>query len=203
MKILMTGFEPFDHEEINPSWEAVKAMPDMIGDIAVEKMHVPVERYTSLRLIEKKIRECGPDIVISVGQAGGRSAVSIERVGINCDDYRIPDNAGNMPENEPVCADGPDAYFASVNITAMRDAVREEGIPCDISNSAGTYVCNHVLYGIRCFLDRNFPGIRSGFIHVPYLPSQCIGRNAPSMPLGMIVKALCKAAQAAAEVEND
>ena len=196
MKILITGFEPFDKETVNPSWEAVKRLPDVIGGCEVIKAEIPVVRFEALSAIEEKIREFHPDIVLSVGQAGGRTAVTPERIGINCDDYRIPDNAGNQPAGEKIDPEGPDGWFSSLPVTDMCEAIRKAGVPSSISNSAGTFVCNHVLYGVRNLCEKEFPEIRSGFIHVPYIPEQCLEKNAPSLALDDIIKAL----QAAVEV---
>ena len=196
MKILITGFEPFGGETINPAWEAVKQLPHHIEGNEIICMQVPVVRYEVLDLIIRKIEEIHPDAVISVGQAGGRKAISFERVGINCDDYPdAGDNAKNAPKDEKIYEDGPDAYFSSLPVRKMADACSAAGIPAEVSNTAGTYVCNHVLYGIRHYCSQNAPHIKSGFIHVPFLPEQTENKEKeyPSMELDDIVKGITAA----------
>lgn len=200
MKILVTGFDPFGNEKINPAIETVRLLPDKINDCEIIKLEIPTIRHKSLKIIEEKIKEYNPDVVVSIGQAGGRSDITIERIGINCDDFSIADNEGNKPIDTPIYKDGPDAYFVSLPIKAMLKGILDEGIPASISNSAGTFVCNHVLYGTRYFCERNYPNIKSGFIHVPYIPSQCINKkNVPSMALDDIVKGLTAALKAIVE----
>lgn len=196
MKILVTGFEPFGGEAVNPAWEAVKLLPHHIGNNEIITALIPVVRYRSLNLISDLIENVHPDAVISVGQAGGRKAVSFERIGINCDDYPAAgDNEGNAPVDETIFEDGPDAYFATLPVRKMMEACRAAGVEAEISNSAGTYVCNHVLYGVRYLCSREYPNIISGFIHVPFLPEQTVNKEKkyPSMPLTDIVKGITAA----------
>ncbi len=193
MKILVTGFEPFGGEAVNPAWEAVKHLPQQIGRNEIVTMLIPVVRYLSLKAISEKIEEVRPDAVICVGQAGGRKAVSFERIGINCDDYpSFGDNEGNTPVDEKIFADGPDAYFSTLPIRKMKEACEAAGTAAEISNTAGTYVCNHVLYGVRHYCTQHHPEIISGFIHVPFLPEQTENKEKeyPSMPLEDIVRGL-------------
>jgi len=189
--ILLTGFAPFDGEAINPSWEAVRALRGRrIAGHVLRTVCLPVVFGDSLRVLDEALRRIRPNLVVCVGQAGGRSAVSLERVAINLDDARIPDNAGRQPIDTPVAADGPAAYFSTLPIKALRQSLLDAGIPADISQSAGTFVCNHVFYGLMHAL-RHYPGARGGFLHIPYLPEQA-ARNpgAPSMALDAVVEAL-------------
>ncbi|RZU65371.1 pyroglutamyl-peptidase [Microterricola gilva] len=180
MKILITGFEPFGGEAINPSWEAVRALPDIVAGADVIKLMIPVVFGQSAVVVRDAIIEHDPDVIISVGQAGGRFAVSPERIAINVDDGRIPDNAGNQPIDTPIREDGPAAYFSSLPVKAMVTAMRKAGIPAQVSNTAGTYVCNHIMYQILYLIGHEFPGRRGGFIHVPYSPQQVV--NQPPQP---------------------
>lgn len=194
MKILVTGFDPFGKETINPAIEAVKRLEDEIAGAHIIKLEIPTIAHTSLKVIEKAIAEYEPDMVLSIGQAGGRSDITVERIGINIDDYRIQDNAGNQPVDEKIFEDGPAAYFVNLPIKAMVKSMREAGIPASISNTAGTFVCNHVTYGVRYLLEKRGKGQKSGFIHIPYLPSQVIDKpGQPSMALECIVKGLTAA----------
>lgn len=204
MKILVTGFDPFGGEAINPAIESVKRLPDMIAGAQVIKLEIPTVVHKSLHVIEKAIEQYNPDMILSIGQAGGRSDLTVERIGINIDDCRIKDNEGNQPVDEPVYADGPAAYFVNLPIKAMVNEIRAAGIPSSISNSAGTFVCNHVTYGVRYMIDKKFKGKKSGFIHIPYLPQQVIDKaNQPSMDLDVIVKGLTAAIYAMVTYEED
>lgn len=197
MKILVTGFDPFGGESINPAIEAVKRLPDTIAGAQIIKLEIPTVVHASLHVIEEAIQQYDPDMILSIGQAGGRSDITVERIGINVDDCRIKDNAGNQPVDEAIYADGPAAYFINLPIKAMVNEMRAIGIPASISNSAGTFVCNHVAYGVRYLIEKKFAGKKSGFIHIPYLPQQVIDKpNQPSMDLDVIVKGLCAAIQA-------
>lgn len=202
MKILITGFDPFGGEKVNPSYEAVKLLPDKINGATIIKRQIPTVFRKSIEEIEKLIEEANPNIVISVGQAGGRAEVNIERVAINIDDARIKDNEGNQPIDEVIFEDGENAYFSNLPIKAMVEKIKEGGIPACISNSAGTFVCNHIMYGLLYLIDKKYPHIKGGFIHVPYLPEQVVDkRNMPSMSLDNIKKALILAIEAI--IEND
>lgn len=180
MKILITGFEPFGGESINPSWEAVRLLPDAIEGAEIVKVEIPVVFGRSAEVLRDAIIEHDPDVIISVGQAGGRFSVSPERVAINVDDGRIPDNDGNQPIDVPIREDGPTAYFSSLPVKAMVTAMRRSGVPAQVSNTAGTYVCNHIMYQILYMIDHEFSGKRGGFIHVPYSPQQVV--NQPPQP---------------------
>ena len=145
MKILVTGFDPFGKESINPAIEAVKRLDDEIANAQIIKLEIPTIAHTSLAVIKQAIEDHEPDMVLSIGQAGGRSDITVERIGINIDDYRIADNGHQQPIDEKIFADGPDAYFVNLPIKAMVKSIRSAGIPASISNSAGTFVCNQVV----------------------------------------------------------
>ncbi len=204
MKILVTGFDPFGGEEVNPAIETVKRLPDTIGGAKIIKLEIPTVCHQSLRVIDEAIAGYDPDVVLSVGQAGGRPDITVERVGINVDDCRIPDNAGNQIVDEPIYADGPAAYFVTVPIKAMVQRIRERNIPASVSNTAGTVVCNHVAYGVCHMLAVKYPGKRSGFIHIPFLPQQAVDKkNMPSMSQDMMVEAITAAIEAVVDTEKD
>lgn len=197
MKILVTGFDPFGGESINPAIEAVKRLPDVIGGAEIIKQEIPTSCLTSLQLIEKLLIRNDPDVILSVGQAGGRAAITVERIGINIDDFGIKDNDGNQLSDVPIFADGPDAYFLNLPIKKMVERIQDSKIPAAVSNTAGTFVCNHVAYGTRYLIERKYPGKRSGFIHIPYLPEQTVNKpGMPSMALEMIVEGLTAAIEA-------
>ncbi len=204
MKILVTGFDPFGGEVINPAIETVKRLPDTIAGAKIIKLEIPTVCHQSLRVIDEAIAGYDPDVVLSVGQAGGRPDITVERVGINVDDCRIPDNAGNQIVDEPIYADGPAAYFVTVPIKAMVQRIRERNIPASVSNTAGTFVCNHVTYGVCHLLAVKYPGKRSGFIHIPFLPQQAVDKkNMPSMSQDMMVEAITAAIEAVVDTEKD
>jgi len=192
MKILVTGFAPFGGEEMNPAWEAVKCLPPTVAGAEIVRLKIPTAFARCGQAIETAIQAHRPDVVLCVGQAGGRACVTVERVAVNLADARIPDNEGAQPVDEPVRADGPAAYFATVPVKAMAENVRMGGIPCQLSNSAGTYVCNCVMYEVLHMAAVRYPGVRAGFIHVPYADEQAVGKPAgtPSASLAVITKAL-------------
>ena len=204
MKVLITGFDPFGGESINPALEAVKMLPDTIADAEIVKLQIPVVTGRSIQKVYEKMQELQPDIVISIGQAGGRFGVTPERVAINITDARIPDNDGNQPIDEPIFADGDTAYFSNLPVKAMVQAIKDAGYPASLSNTAGTYICNHVMYGILYYIQKEFPNARGGFIHVPYATSQVVDKpNTPSMSITDIAAALEAAIQAAIEHSED
>ena len=186
-KLLITGFEPFGKDTINPSWEAVSRLEDTIGDYELTKLQVPVIFGTATQRVLEAARKLGPDAILCIGQVGGRSAVTPEVVGINLRDASMEDNAGNRPIDQPVVPEGPTAYFASIPVRKIADAVKSAGIPCTLSYSAGAYVCNDLFYALR----HHYEGTktRTGFIHVPCLPEQA-KEGMPSMQLDTIVQAL-------------
>src|SRR6266852_9432482 len=191
MKALVTGFEPFGGEPINPALEALGRLPRRLGPLAIATRVLPAVFGKALDALEEAVRETEPDIVLCIGLAGGRAALSLERVAVNIDDARIPDNDGQQPIDRPVVAGGPAAYFATLPIKAAVRALREAGLPAAVSNTAGAFVCNHVFYGLmHVAATRQLP-VRGGFLHVPYLPSQAtrVG-GAPSMALDDIVRGI-------------
>lgn len=204
MKVLITGFDPFGGESINPAWEAVKMMRDEIAGAEIVKMQIPTVVGKSIEKIHDKMREINPDVVLSIGQAGGRFGVTPERVAINITDARIPDNEGNQPIDAPIFADGPAAYFTNLPVKAMVESIKGAGYPSVLSNTAGTYICNHVMYGILYYIDKEFPNARGGFIHVPYAASQVVNKpGTPSMAIADITASLEAAVQAAVENTQD
>ncbi len=202
--VLLTGFEPFNGAAINPSWEAVRALDGWSGPgFAVVARQLPCVFGTALDVLRESIAGVKPDIVIAVGQAGGRSEMSLERVAINVDDASIRDNAGNQPVDTPVAADGPAAYFTTLPVKAIVKALRLRGFPSGVSQTAGTFVCNHVFYGLMHHAAGQ--ALKAGFIHVPFLPEQAADRpeRPPSMALRDIVDALRIAVEVAVVTETD
>lgn len=194
MKLLVTAFDPFGGEKVNPAEQAAAKLPGRIKDIEIVKLTVPTVFGKSIETAKEAIRRLQPDAVLSIGQAGGRACITVERIAINCMDARISDNEGNQPEDESIVPDGPAAYFATVPVKRMVCAIREAGIPAAVSDSAGTFVCNQLMYGL---LHAAAGGIVSkplpvGFIHVPYTTQQTAGRMdaQPSMALSDIVRGL-------------
>jgi pyroglutamyl-peptidase len=197
--ILLTGFTPFGNEVINPSWEAVRLLHDeRIAGHRVMAHLLPTAFHDSQRELDSLVGELEPAIMLGVGQAGGRSRLSIERVAINVQDARLPDNTGAQPIDEPVIPGGPAAYFSTLPIKAMLAALQAEGLPVEISNSAGTYVCNHIAY-LMLHLAAQRKGVRAGFMHIPYLPEQAVRlAQAPSMAKSDVVRGLTLAIHVAA-----
>ncbi|WP_137937136.1 pyroglutamyl-peptidase I [Chitinivorax sp. B] len=205
--VLLTGFEPFDGERINPSWEAVRHLEGLIlpdGSRVITKQ-LPCVFDIARQQLTDALDHWQPWIAIAIGQAGGRPELSLERVAINIDDARIPDNAGQQPIDRPVIPNGPAAWFTTLPIKSMVATLREAGIPAGVSHSAGTYVCNHVFYGLMHQASRR-PGLsKAGFIHIPYLPEQAQRHppGTPSMPLVQMVNGLKLALKTACEVKED
>jgi len=196
-KVVVTGFQPFGGESINPALEAVLKMKDEINGARIIKVEVPVEYDQGAEVIHEVLKREQPDLVISIGQAGGRTAVTPERVAVNMQDASVPDNAGVIRNEACIYENGPDAYFAKLPVRKIEQAVKEAGIPCSISNTAGLYVCNDVMYHLLYWMDKEFPKMRGGFIHVPYTTEQVLNKpNQPSMPLEMITKAIETAVEA-------
>ena len=203
--VLITGFEPFGGEPVNPALEAVRLLDGKtLAGVRIVTRAMPVVKQKAVDALVTAIQEVDPVLVIAVGQAGGRVDISIERVAINVDDYRIADNEGNQPVDEPVAAGGPAAYWSTLPIKAILKAVTQGGVPASISNTAGTYVCNHIFYGLMHHLAQEGNARRGGFLHIPFLPEQA-ARNAgqASMALETIVKGLELAVLAALQCEQD
>lgn len=204
MKILVTGFDPFGGEKINPAIESVKQLADEIAGAEIIKLEIPTVFNQSLEVIEEAIQKEKPDVVLSIGQAGGRSAISVEVIGINLNEARIKDNLGYQPSGEKIYADGENAYFSNLPIKAMVQAIKDVQVPAALSYTAGTFVCNHVLYGVRYMGEKKYPGLRSGFIHIPFLTEQVLDKaNTASMSLDTIVKGLSAAIEAIVKNEED
>lgn len=189
MKILVTGFDPFGGESINPAIEVVKELDEEILGATIIKLEIPTVCYKSLQVIEEAIKRYDPDVILSIGQAGGRSDITVERIGININDFSIRDNEGQQIIDEKIYEDGPDAYFVNIPIKAVVEKIRLSKIPASVSNTAGTFVCNHVIYGVRHLIETKYNGKKSGFIHIPYLPEQVIEKKGvSSMSLDVIVQ---------------
>jgi len=201
--VLLTGFEPFNGASINPAWEAVRALKGWSGDdFLIEVLQLPCVFGFANRVLSGAIDEIRPDVVIAVGQAGGRADLTVERVAINVDDAPIVDNDKQQPVDVPIAADGPAAYFSTLPIKAIVAAIRERGLKASVSQTAGTFVCNHVFYGLMHWIAGT--NIRGGFIHVPYLPEQAAAfAGAPGMALDEIVEGLRAAVQVAVRADGD
>ncbi len=202
--VLLTGFEPFNGADVNPSWEAVRALDGWSGpgfQVAARELPCVFGR-ANLALFDA-IDALQPDIVIAVGQAGGRNEISVERIAINVDDASIADNAGQQPVDATIVDGGPAAYFGTLPIKAIVQSLRLRGFPAGVSQTAGTFVCNHVFYGLMHHAQGR--ALKGGFIHVPFLPEQAAGRTdgAPSMALGDIIDCLRIAVEVAVGVEKD
>ncbi|WP_324735063.1 pyroglutamyl-peptidase I [Thermococcus sp. SY098] len=190
MKVLVTGFEPFGGENVNPSWEAVKMLPDVIENAEIVKYQLPVSFKKVKELLPDIISKEKPEVIILTGQAGGRVNVTVERVAINVMDSTKEDNDGYKPEDEPIFEDAPAAYFSTLPIKRIVKALRENKIPAMVSNTAGTYVCNTAMFTALHYVATNDLNAKAGFIHVPYIPEQVLEKNAPSMSLEMIKRAI-------------
>jgi pyroglutamyl-peptidase len=200
MKALVTGFEPFGGEAVNPAQRAVERLAAGLGDVDIATRILPVSFARALPLLEAAIVETAPAIVLCLGEAGGRCELSLERVAINLDDARIPDNDGRRPIDRPVTAGGPAAHFASLPIKPAATALCEAGLPAAISHSAGTFVCNHVFYGLQHFAATCRPAPLCGFLHLPYLPEQAARHpGAPSMALADILRGIAVVLRVAAD----
>lgn len=186
-KLLITGFDPFNGNTANPSWLAASALPDTVGAYELKRSQLPTVYGVAAQKVIAEAEEWHPDVILCLGLAGGRAAVTPERIGINLRSASIPDNAGQQFTDAPIVSDGPAAYFSTLPVTAMARAIRDAGLPGMVSNTAGTYVCNDVLYTLlHRFADTD---TRVGFIHVPYIP----GQGEPNLPIDDTVKALVAA----------
>lgn len=205
MKILVTGFDPFGGAKVNPAYEAVKLLPDVVGEAQIIKIEIPTVFGRDEEVVRAAVDEHHPDIVLCVGQAGGRSGITVERIAVNLMEARIPDNDGNQPMDKPIKKDGENAYFASVPVKSMVQYIKSANIPARISYTAGTYVCNDIMYRVLYMIDREYPQMKGGFVHVPYLPEQVLELpdGTPSMSAEMISKALECALKAIVENRED
>ncbi|MVB11648.1 Pyrrolidone-carboxylate peptidase [Caprobacter fermentans] len=204
MKILLTGFDPFGGDKVNPAYEAVKLLPKNIAGADIVTIEIPTVYQKSGEAVEKGIRQFQPDVVICIGQAGGRSGITVEMVAVNIADFRIADNEGNQPLNQSILEDGENAYFATVPVKAMVENIKKHGIPARISYTAGTFVCNDVLYELLYMISKKYPKIKGGFIHVPFAPEQVLERpdGTASMPVETSAKALEHAIEAVVREES-
>lgn len=198
MKILVTGFDPFGGEKVNPAYEAVKLLPDNISGAEIIKLEIPTVFTRSALVVEDGIIKHQPDVVLSIGQAGGRSGISVEKVAINLAEARIPDNDGEQPLDQYLKKDGETAYFATIPIKSIVNNIREHGIPANISYTAGTYVCNSIMYNVLYLTHKKYPNIRAGFIHVPFSTEQAAEK--PDGTASMTIETISRAVKYAIEV---
>lgn len=204
MNILITGFDPFGGEAINPALEVVKLLPDEIDGHKIDKLEIPTVFHKSKEVVKEQLNQKEYDIVLAIGQAGGRFELTPERVGINIDDARIPDNEGNQPIDEVIQTTGAAAYFSNLPVKRMTEGIKSQGVPARLSNTAGTFVCNHILYQLGYLQATQFPNIKFGFIHVPFIPEQVTDKvEKPSMSLETIAKGLKVALEVVIESDKD
>ena len=200
MKIIVTGFDPFGGETINPSIECVKALPEIEG-VELIRLELPTVFKESAKRLNEVINDVKPDAVLSVGQAGGRPGITMERIAINVDDARIPDNISQQPIDEAIQLDGEAAYFTTLPIKRIVKAIREAGIPTEVSNSAGTFVCNHIMYQALFAATKADKPFKAGFMHIPFIPEQTTDK--PSLPLEESTKAVQIAIETIRDYIND
>lgn len=203
--VLLTGFEPFGGERINPSRELVRALDgEIVNGHRVMTAVLPVIFSSTLPMLEALLETHRPTLALATGQAGGRSELAIERVAANLIDARIPDGDGRQPVDEPVIAGAPNAYFSTLPVKAMLARLRALGIPAALSQSAGLYVCNQVFFGLAHLVATQYPGVRAGFIHVPWLPQQAARHHGqPSMALETMVEGVRAALECAIATRRD
>lgn len=203
-KILVTCFDPFGGATVNPSQMAVTQLPDEIEGAQVIKQVIPTVFGKSIDTLYGALKKEAPDAVICVGQAGGRPTITVERVAINIDDARIPDNESGQPIDTAIVPDGPPAYFATLPIKAMVKNCNEAGIPAAISNTAGTFVCNHLMYAACHYAAEHQPKLKAGFVHIPFVPEQTTDKpTMPSMSCADIVTALTSLIKTTIHVDED
>ena len=200
MKIIVTGFDPFGGEKINPSIECVKALPEVEG-VELIRLELPTVFKESAKRLNEVINDVKPDAVLSVGQAGGRTGITMERIAINVDDARIPDNISQQPIDETIQTEGEPAYFSTLPIKRIVKAIREAGISAEVSNSAGTFVCNHIMYQSLFAATKAEKPFKAGFMHIPFIPEQTTDK--PSLPLEESTKALQIAIETIRDYIND
>ena len=200
MKIIVTGFDPFGGETINPSIECVKALPEIEG-VELIRLELPTVFKESAKRLNEVINDVKPDAVLSVGQAGGRAGITMERIAINVDDARIPDNISQQPIDEEIQVEGEAAYFSTLPIKRIVKAIREAGISAEVSNSAGTFVCNHIMYQALFAATKADKPFKAGFMHIPFIPEQTTDK--PSLSLEESTKALQIAIETIRDYIND
>ncbi|WP_091671992.1 pyroglutamyl-peptidase I [Amycolatopsis marina] len=202
-RVLLTGFTPFGGEAVNPSWQAVRLVAQNAPeDYEVAVSELPCDFESSLPELRTAIERHRPELVVCAGQAGGRAAVTPERIAVNLQDARIPDNAGRQPVDVPVVPDGPVGYFSTLPVKACAAAIAAEGLPAEVSHTAGTFVCNHVFYGLMHLLATELPDVRGGFVHVPFSPEQA-GQRHPSLPVEECARALDVLVRTALTTQTD
>ncbi|UDM73316.1 pyroglutamyl-peptidase I [Vagococcus fluvialis] len=203
MKILVTGFDPFGQDTMNPAIEAVKRLPDTISGAEIIKLEIPTVFNKSAEVTREAMAKHDVDYVLNIGQAGGRFDLTPERVAINLDDARIPDNEGNQPIDVEIKVDGESAYFSQHPVKAMVTAIKNAGLPASVSNTAGTFVCNHIMYQSLYLTHKEFPKAKAGFMHVPFLPEQVLERSGmPAMSLEDITRGIVAAIEAIVEFDG-
>lgn len=204
-KVLITGFDPFGGESINPAYEAVKLLPDEISGAEIIKIEIPTVFQKGPDTVYKAMKEHQPDYVLCIGQAGGRSQMTPEWVGINFRNARIPDNDGNQPLQTPVVENGPEAYFTMLPVFSMVEKMKQNGIPASVSYTAGTYVCNDVMYSVLHYCHTDFENVCAGFMHVPFATEQTVNQAAgtPGMNLKDIAKGIELSIEAILENDED
>lgn len=203
MKILVTGFTPFGGEKNNPSWESVRQLPDSTNGVTLVKKEIPTAFTKCKEVLEDILEEEKPDVALHIGQAGGRTNITVEKVAINLAEARIPDNDGEQPMDEPLREDGDTAYFTTLPIKAMVENIRTK-YPASVSYTAGTYVCNALMYHALYLAQKKYPNMRAGFIHIPFMEEQVIDKaNQPSMSLSSIQDAIQLAIEAILQNEED
>ena len=191
MKVLLTAFDPFGGEPVNPAQEAVAAVADNIAGAEIVKVVVPTVFGKSIETVYEAMKRENPDVTFCIGQAGGRVGLTPERVAINLEDARIVDNEGNQPFDRTIFEDGETAYFTSLPVKAMVAKIKEAGLPASVSYTAGTFVCNHLMYGVLYHISKEFPDMKGGFMQVPYLHEQVLNRaNTPSLSKDDIVRGI-------------
>ncbi|MBS0724553.1 pyroglutamyl-peptidase I [Streptococcus suis] len=189
MKIIVTGFDPFGSEPINPALETIKSLPKTIAGAEIILVEIPTVFDKAADVLEEKMAEHLPDAVLCIGQAGGRVDLTPERIAINQDDARIPDNEGQQPIDRTIREDCQPAYFSTLPIKAMVEAIHRIGLPASVSNTAGTFVCNHLMYQALYLAEKQFPKTKAGFLHIPFLPEQVVDKpGLASMSLNDIVR---------------
>ena len=205
MKVLVTGFDAFGGEMLNAAYEAVKLLPDVVADAQIVKEEVPTVYGKCGEVLERAIEKHRPDAVLCVGQAGGRSVISVEKVAVNIAEARIPDNDMQQPSDQSAVEGGPAAYFSNLPVKAMVESVKRHGIPSSISYTAGTFVCNDIMYRLLHLIEQKYPEMRGGFIHVPFETAQVTERpdGTPSMSAATIAKGLEYAIEAIVKTEHD
>lgn len=205
MKVLVTGFEPFGGEKVNPAFLAVKMLPDILHGATIIKREIPTAFYDSREVLQNYMRDEQPDLVFCIGQAGGRAGITVEKVAINLAEAGIPDNRGNQPEDEEIVESGPTAYFTNLPIKAIVNKIEQKGIAASVSYTAGTYVCNYIFYSLMDEIKNFYPNTRGGFIHVPYATEQGVGKSSstPTMEVETISKAIKEAIITSIDYKED